>query len=118
MAWHAGFPVAVVAYALLRSRNRPAWPPPSHPLALIGIGAVLTAGIVCGLTLLATAGHDLLPAIMAGNRYTGAMLGTVAAVWGTSFVALLILFWLRPHSVLDLWLMVVMVAWLCDIGLC
>jgi hypothetical protein len=92
MAWHAGFPIAVVAYALLRSRDRPAWPPPSHPLALIAIGVVLMAGVVCGLTLVATAGHDLLPAIVAGNRYTGAMLGTVAAVWGTSFVALLILF--------------------------
>ncbi len=117
MAWHAGFPLTVVGYALLRNRDHQAHPAARTPVFAIGIGTVLTIGAACGLTLLATAGHDLLPAIMAGNRYTEAMLSTVGSVWGLSLLALLILVWLRPHSVLDVWLMAVLVAWLCDMGL-
>ena len=54
---------------------------------------------------------------MQGNRYTPAMLGIVGSVWALSPAALAAL-WLRGrHSVLDLWLMVVMCAWIFDIAL-
>src|ERR1043166_3849808 len=75
---------------------------------------LLAAG---GVTLLATAGKDALPAIMRGNQYTPAMLAVVSTTWALSLVALLVLWRRPPHSVLDVWLMVVMCAWLCDIGL-
>jgi signal transduction histidine kinase len=78
---------------------------------------VPVAGAVCALTAVATVGHQLLPAIMVGNHYTEAMLAVVGTVWGLSLAALAVVFWRRPHSVLDAWLMAVMVAWLCDIGL-
>ncbi len=45
------------------------------------------------------------------------MIGVVSAVWLLSLAALLVLWWRRPHSVLDVWLMVVMCAWLFDIAL-
>jgi light-regulated signal transduction histidine kinase (bacteriophytochrome) len=41
----------------------------------------------------------------------------VSSTWGASLVALAVLWYRRPHSVLDLWLMVVMCAWLFDIAL-
>jgi len=41
----------------------------------------------------------------------------VGTVWVLSLAALLILIANRPYSILDLWLMVVMVAWLFDIAL-
>jgi signal transduction histidine kinase/CheY-like chemotaxis protein len=107
--WHAGFPLFVLAYAGLKGRGaralqRVAWP----------LFALLAAA---GLVALATAGQSLLPAIMAGNRYTPTMLGTVSGVWAFSLLALAVLWRQRPHSVLDLWLMVVMCAWLLDIAL-
>ena len=117
MGWHAGFPLAVSAYALLSGGKRVAPLPHGTRRAWIAAGTALTAGAVYGLMLLTTAGHALLPAIMTGNHYTDAMLGTVGTIWGLSLAAFLILMWRRPHSVLDLWLMVVMVAWLCDVGL-
>jgi two-component system, sensor histidine kinase and response regulator len=116
MGWHAGFPLAVIAYALLGGRERAPLPDRTRR-AWIAAGAALVAAAAYGLTPLTTAGHALLPAIMTGNHYTGAMLGTVGMVWALSLAAFLVLFWRRPHSVLDLWLMVVMVAWMCDIGL-
>src|ERR1019366_8719517 len=44
-------------------------------------------------------------------------IGVVAAVWSLSLAALLVLLFRRPHSVLDIWLMVVLCAWLFDIAL-
>src|SRR2546430_1119391 len=94
-------------------------PPPSGGRAgvvvLSSVAAVLVAA--CGLTLLATAGQDSLPAIMEGNHYTPAMILVVSSAWVLSLLALIILWRRRPHAVLDLWLMVVMCAWLLDIAL-
>jgi signal transduction histidine kinase len=115
MFWHAGFPLFVIAYAELK-RALPAvpWARPSSMLAA-GVVAVLAA--VAALTWIATSGEGVLPAIMQGNRYTPAMIFVVSSVWLASLAALLAL-WRQPaHSVLDIWLMVVMCAWLFDIGL-
>jgi signal transduction histidine kinase len=113
MFWHGGFPLFVIAYAVLkRGAEMPA--AAFGGVAALG-GAVVAA--VAGLTWLATAGENVLPAIMQGNRYTPAMIFVVSSVWLASLAALLALWRLRPYSVLDLWLMVVMCAWLFDIGL-
>ena len=115
MFWHGVFPLFVVAYALLRGR-------PDDSAADAGWGTVLATGVAAALavallTSLATAGHDLLPALMQGNGYTGAYTAIVSTVWVASLLALVVLWRRRPHAVLDLWLMVVMCAWLLDIAL-
>jgi diguanylate cyclase (GGDEF)-like protein len=117
MFWHAGFPLLVIAYTRYRDRapeNGPRYA--SHRvLVLYCVAAILVAA--CGLTLLATAGRDMLPAIMQGDHYTPAMIFVVSSVWILSIVALLAVWRQRPHTVLDLWLMVVLCAWLFDIAL-
>lgn len=116
MFWHAGFPLIVIFYASLKNRTE-TMIPRGHDgvVAMLCVLAVLA--VVSGLTLLATAGRDLLPAIMVGNRYTTAMIFVVGSTWALSLVALTVLWRRRPHSVLDIWLMVVMCAWLIDIAL-
>ena len=117
MFWHGGFPLFVVAYALLKgsrhetnqARHR------AGIVILVGVASVLV--IVYGLTLLATMGQQALPAIMQGNRYTPAMIAVVSTVWALSVVAVVFLWRHRPHTVLDLWLMVVMCAWFFDVAL-
>src|SRR5438552_1309152 len=79
--------------------------------------AARVAVLAIGLTLLATAGNDLLPAVMIGNGYTPVLSYVTGTVWAISVVALVALALNRPYSLLDLWLIVVMVAWLCDIAL-
>jgi two-component system sensor histidine kinase/response regulator len=112
MFWHAGFPLFVLAYALLP--REPARPHAGWAFGVPAAAVLLSAALVA----LATAGQGLLPAIMAGNRYTPAMLATVGSVWLASLVALAVLWWRRrPHTVIDLWLMVVLCAWLFDIAL-
>ena len=112
--WHGGFPLTVIAYALLKDRNI-ATARSGRLALLLSIGAVV--GAVVGLTLLATAGKAILPDVMMGTKSTPALTAVVLAVWILTLVALLLL-WLRPrHTVLDLWLMVVMCAWLFDMAL-
>ena len=116
MFWHGGFAVCVMVYAGLDRRARRgertglgAWS---------GISAVAGAiGVTIVLTVLATRFHDVLPEIMAGNGYTATFKFVVGTVWGLTLAALLLLAWNRPYSILDLWLIVVMVAWLFDIAL-
>ena len=92
---------------------------PTGPSArvLIATSIVGVAAAVAGLTLVATVGQDWLPPIMQGHAYTPTMIGIVSATWALSLAALAVLWFRRPHSVVDLWLMVVMCAWLCDIAL-
>jgi signal transduction histidine kinase len=113
MFWHAGFPLLAIAYALDKNRA----PLASAPAAAIASAVALSVGIACALGALATSGQTLLPAIMQGNRYTPAMVLVVGTVWALSAAALTVLWRRRPHSVLDVWLMVVMGVWIFDIGL-
>ena len=115
MFWHGGFPLFVIAYALMRGR-------PGDAMPRAGWGSVTAAGVavaavVALLTALTTAGHEMLPPIMRSNGYTTAMAGTVSTVWAASLVALIVLWRSRPRALLDMWLMVVMCAWLLDIAL-
>ena len=115
MFWHGGFPLAVIAYALLGNGEAGATRHGTWASVVCAVAAVVA--VVAALTILATAGEALLPAIMRGSHYTPAMIFVVATVWTLSLLALVVLFLRRPHGVLDLWLMAVLCAWLCDIAL-
>jgi len=117
MLWHGGFPIFVIAYALLRGTANESMPASRAGGPSIAAAAALTTLVVIAFVLLATAGHEALPPIMQGNRYTPQMIGVVSTVWMTSLIALALLWRRRPHAVLDLWLMIVMASWLFDIAL-
>jgi PAS domain S-box-containing protein len=116
MFWHGGFPLVVIGYGLLKDRDGDAAPDRSVRMTIV-LGTAAAAGAVAILALIATAGSSALPPVMAGHNYTPAMIGIISTVWALSLAALLVLWIRRPHSVLDVWLMVVMVAWLFDIAL-
>ena len=115
MFWHGGFPLTVIGYARLTRRDdeRPA--SPGSPGALIAFSAAAVAAIVAVLTVLAS--RAMLPPIMAGTGFTWTQVVAIWTVWGLSLVALVVLWFRKPHSVLDIWLMVVMCAWLLDVAL-
>src|SRR6266403_3741157 len=117
MFWHGGFPLFVITYAMLKTADA-GTSRPSGRAAFAVVGSVAAAlGGAGAFTALATAGQSILPAIMRESHYTGSMSTVIALVWGLSLVALGSLWRRRPHSVLDVWLMVVLCAWLFDIGL-
>ncbi|HZF28990.1 MAG TPA: MASE4 domain-containing protein [Gammaproteobacteria bacterium] len=110
--WHLGLPVSVLAYVLLRERERAA-PQPSvaaRRTAVASLGAtVLAAG---GLAALAIG--VAMPVIMIdpqhGNGRWPYIAGFVVTLTGAALAAL----WRSRRSVLDLWLLVVLWAWLIE----
>ncbi len=117
MFWHSGFPVCVIAYALIKDGAQGTQRRHASALSAIAIGIAIVAAAVVALTALATAGHAFLPDIMRGNTQTMQNFSVVTVVWVLSAAALLTLWLRRPHSLLDVWLIVVMLAWVLDVGL-
>jgi signal transduction histidine kinase len=114
--WHGGFPLFVMAYALLKGREPKR--PPSAFTAMVelvaGIGLTLA---VAALSVAAAHRAPQLMPLMLGNADAQAK-GVVATVtWLVGVAALALLWWRRPHSVIDLWLMVVLCVWASDTAL-
>jgi signal transduction histidine kinase/ActR/RegA family two-component response regulator len=115
MLWHVGFPIAVLAYALLKRSDADRISGSMQASILASITIVIAA--VVGIAALATAGHSVLPPLMQGSHFTPTQIVVINLVWMFSAAALLVLWRQRPYSVLDLWLMVVMCAWVLDVML-
>jgi PAS domain S-box-containing protein len=116
MVWHGVFPLLVLGYALLKSDNGNGKVRRSTSSAILG--CVVAVGVALAVfTWIVTAQHNLLPILLSGGHYTPVMIGVVSTVWCLSLGALVVLWLRRPHSVIDVWLMVVMCVWLFDIAL-
>lgn len=115
--WHGGFPLFVIAYALLRRYDMGRVNSPATVATAIAVSVITVAVLTLVLTSLATWQHDLLPVVMQGRDYSMLVSkGISPAVWLLTMIAMLML-WQRPQRVVDLWLMLVMWIWLFDIGL-
>ncbi len=110
MFWHGGFPLCVLAYTLVMGRGQQA------TVSSALLASLTTLGLVAVITTL-TIGDTLLPDIMAGNGYTPLYPWVVGTVWALSMMAVPVMWFRRSNSVLDTWLLVVMCAWVADIGL-
>jgi signal transduction histidine kinase/CheY-like chemotaxis protein len=113
MAWHCGFPLMVLAYALKGDAESVGTGVPRAVAAVIGAVAVVV--------LLTTIGHDRMPVLLqvvdGAPNYTVTYRIIVAGIAGLSLVTLFALWRQKAHSVLDLWLMVTMCVWAFDIAL-
>jgi PAS domain S-box-containing protein len=116
MLWHGVFPLFVLGYASLKdgSGDGPISGSSSRSIALALMGVVAVTALFAWLV---TARHDMLPVLLQDGHYTTTMIGVVSFVWSLSFAALIALLFRRPYTVLDVWLMVALCAWLFDIAL-
>jgi len=116
IVWHGGFPLFALGYALLKDKDGGAEIRGSVGRAIwwsvIALGVAITA-----ITLVITIGHNMLPGLMNENHYAPALFGVTLVVCFLNVAALVVLWIRRPHSVIDVWLMVVLCAWLFDIAL-
>ncbi|MGA7809307.1 PAS domain S-box protein [Bradyrhizobium sp.] len=116
IVWHSGFPLLVIAYALTKGTNggiKIRW---RTTQAIVG-SVVAVCAVVTALAWFATFQHDWIPSLLNANHGAAIRMRVVSTVCGLSFAALLTLWFRRPHLVIDIWLMVVMCAWLFDIAL-
>jgi signal transduction histidine kinase len=117
ITWHAGFPLFVIAYALLKDAD------PTDRIwegsvgTTIFLSVVLTAALVCAVTILIISGDAYLPRISVDRvQFTTLWLYVAGGLALLSMMALILL-WIRRRSVLDLWLMVVMCAYAIELYL-
>jgi signal transduction histidine kinase len=115
--WHTGLPLAVITYALLKRGH--AEPIPHHAIgSLIAMSILAACALVVGLTILATSGHSLLPTMMYDAvNWSWTRLYYVAAVLLLLLTVAMGLIWKGKRSILDLWLLVALWAWLIELVL-
>jgi signal transduction histidine kinase len=106
------FPMFVIGYALLKDDadpNKKIWRGRAGTAIVLSI--VSTTVLVVGAGVLFTAGEALLPRVMVDASRLGLLwpyVGLPVALLGVTAVIVL---WFRRHSMLDLWLLVVMSAY-------
>ncbi len=115
--WHAGFAIFVIAYALLRDADpvKRLWR--GSAAAAILLSVAMTAAVVCAVAYIVTAGDALLPRINLDPLHFSTLWQYIASCLALLCVLAVILLWIRRRSVLDLWLMVVMCAYVIEICL-
>src|SRR5262249_19380830 len=114
--WHAGLPLAVIGYVLLRNRDRVT----SAPATQLAIGASVaaTTALVIGMFWFVTQYHDLLPVTFVDvhpvSLFRRVIGGVVVVVLGGIALCLL---WVRRQTLLDEWLVVALCALLIEVAL-
>jgi PAS domain S-box-containing protein len=114
--WHGVFPLVVLGYALLKDKDGGAKIQGSVRSAMLS--SAIAVGVVLSVAVwIVTAKHDLLPTLLSDGHFTSYLTAAISTELLLSLAALLTLWFRRQHSVLDIWLMAVMCAWLFDIAL-
>jgi PAS domain S-box-containing protein len=116
MIWHGVFPLLVLCYTLSKDRDGGPRVRMSAGRAILSSAAAVVVAMAA-FGWLVTQQHDALPTLLSGGRYTTVMIVVAGTVWFFSLAALIVLYSRSPHSVIDVWLMVVLCAWLFDIAL-
>jgi len=117
MLWHGGFPLFVIAYALLKDGDPEMRASKSQTRRPIVCAVVLIGGFVAVVSIAVTSGSRHLAALMLNSvGFSPGWYYAAAAVFLLNLAALAML-WMRRHSVLDLWLMVVMCAYMIEISM-
>ncbi|MBV8775951.1 MAG: MASE4 domain-containing protein, partial [Alphaproteobacteria bacterium] len=120
MFWHGGFPLFVLGYAYHAGRDIDAAGSRGALPWLVMLGTVAAAA---GLTILAAAHEALLPTLLVKNSgapgfsYSSTYMAVVVGAWLLNLAAMAAIWLRRRHTVLDLWLMVVLCAFGFDIAL-
>ncbi len=106
--WHAGFPIFVIGYALLKdaSSGKRFWQ--FKVRTAIALSVASTAAVVSVAALICIVGDALLPRVMLDSSHFGPLWPLVGGPVALLSISALIVLWLRRRSMLDLWLMVVM----------
>jgi len=111
--WNITFPLAIIVYGLSKDRNGVATLPGRSTSNSIGITVACVLVVVAGLTWVVTTKAQYLASLYTTNitlQTQFAMLTDLALwAWGGTALAVLLA---RRRTILDLWLMVTLLAWM------
>jgi signal transduction histidine kinase len=114
--WHAAFPIFVIGYALLKDAAAKRFSQGSVAPA-IGLSVAIIVAMVCVTTLVVTASDAILPRLMLDTVRLSVLWFYAAGVVALLNALALVVLWIRRRSVLDLWLKVVICAFVIEICL-
>ena len=116
--WRGLFPAFVVAYALLSGRKGEIRAGHLNPLPSIAAAIALVLLLTFAVSFVSTRDETLLPTIMVrGDYHRTLALGLSPGLLVFDLAAIVAMWGRRRASVLDLWIMVVLCAWFCDVSL-
>jgi signal transduction histidine kinase len=115
--WHVGFPTFLIAYALLKNVDPVRRLQDRSAATAILSSVAITAAMVCAGIFLVITDHTLLPRFMLDAIHPSALWYYATGSLALLNTLALILLWSRYRSVLDLWLMVVICAYVTDLAL-
>jgi two-component sensor histidine kinase len=109
--WHTGFPLAVIAYTLLKDADRADEQSGTSTGAAIAISIASVALVMAGLTWIATVGVGYLPGLYVGFFGAQPLVGEIGVLLSLLSAAAIVLLFVRRHTILDEWLIVTLLAW-------
>jgi len=115
--WHAGFPLFVIAYSVLKSRERAMNWDVTYQRSDVPFSCAATLGLAVAITVLCVIAHPWLPVLLINEHSTPMLPAVMLMAWGFCIAAWFQIWRMPVKSVLDNWLMVVMCTWLFDIAL-
>ena len=113
--WHAGFPIAVILYVVLKDDERATISLRASRRTVIAACLVFSVALVIVLTWISTAGEPYLPELALDRTRTAPLFPYVSGFVLLFSIVAFFLLWFRQRTVLDLWLMVAVCAWSLDI---
>jgi signal transduction histidine kinase len=113
---HCGFPLFVIGYALSKDKDPDMRVSRKGVRSSVLVSVALTATVATALAILSIRGTRVLPRIMLDpSRFVPEWIYVVGAPIGALCALALVVLWLRRRSILDLFLMVVLCAYLIEI---
>jgi signal transduction histidine kinase len=116
LVWHCGFPIFIIGYALLKDEDAAARVSQGEVRRAVLRSVAATAALAAVATLVCLDGDAFLPQIMLDrDRFVPEWPYVVGAPIMLLCGSALIVLWLRRRSILDLFLMVVLCAYMIEI---
>jgi signal transduction histidine kinase len=109
--WQMALPTTIIVYSIARNIAPQGMLHSSVATAII-VDVCIVAALVCFATWFLTAHQDMVPRLIVTVTDTAAFVTFVSAFMLMVSVAALVSIWSSQRSVLDLWLLIVALAWL------
>jgi signal transduction histidine kinase len=109
--WHTSFSLSVIVYALLKDVDEPARVSRTSAAVTIAFALACIVAVTAALMWVVTAGVGYLPTTYQGiTQQTSFARNLNVFLWSLSVVAFVLLL-VRGRTVLDTWLIVILIAW-------
>jgi diguanylate cyclase (GGDEF)-like protein len=116
--WHAAFPLVVLGYAVRGPTVATTGIKPGRaPWMAVSLCVLAILAAVSALPIVLSTAQVALPAVLQDGRITDLGRFAISLCWLLSVLAAVLLWRRKQRTVLDVWLMVVMCAWIFDLAL-